>query len=84
MSLGPKHVTTRRRVTPPRLLCAALGALLLTYLTVRIYPHLVQHGAASGLITLTWGLAIAAFALTLLLPVAAIILRLAQQDEPSR
>jgi hypothetical protein len=69
-------------VTPSRLLGAALGALLLAGLAATIYPLLIEHGAATELVTLVQGLAIAATALTLLLPVAAIMFRLVRQDEP--
>ena len=69
-------------MTPSRLLGAALGALLLAGLAATIYPLLIERGAASELVTLVQGLAIAATALTLLLPVAAIMFRLVRQDEP--
>jgi hypothetical protein len=83
MSSGATRASTRLRVTPSRLLRAALGALLLAGLAAAIYPRLIEDGAASGLVFLAQGFVIAATALTFVLFVAAIILRLARQDEPS-
>jgi hypothetical protein len=82
MSSGSTHASTRLRVTPSRLLRAALGALLVAGLAVAIYPRLIEEGAASGLVSLAQGFGIAATALTFVLFVAAIILRIARQDEP--
>jgi hypothetical protein len=82
MSFGTITRHGKARVTPRRLLAAALAALVLAVLAVTIYPRLIDHGAASGLIALDQVLGMAAAAVTLLFPVAAIILRLARQDEP--
>jgi hypothetical protein len=47
-----------------------------------INPRLIEDGTASGLVSLAQGFVIAATALTFVLFVAAIILRLARNDEP--
>lgn len=66
------------RVTSAGLLGAALGALLLAIVAVAAYPRLIEHGAAGGLVALVQGLGIAALAAALLLPIAAIVFRLAR------
>jgi hypothetical protein len=82
MSSASKQASTRLRVTPSRLLRAALGVLLLAGLAVATYPRLIEDGAASRQVSLAQCFGIAATALTSVLFVAAIILRLARQDEP--
>jgi len=68
----------RSRLTPTRLLLAALASIVAAALLTAVYPHMVSHDAPDLVITATGAVGAGAFVVAVLLAVAAIVRRLAR------
>jgi hypothetical protein len=68
----------RSRLTPTRLLLAALASIVAAALLTAVYPHMVSHDAPDLVITATGAVGAGAFVVAVLLVVAAIVRRLAR------
>jgi len=75
---SPAASAHRSRLTPTRLLLAALASIVAAALLTAVYPHMVSHDAPDLVITATGAVGAGAFVVAVLLAVAAIVRRLAR------
>jgi hypothetical protein len=78
MTSSPAASAHRSRLTPTRLLLAALASIVAAALLTAVYPHMVSHDAPDLVITATGAVGAGAFVVAVLLAVAAIVRRLAR------
>ena len=78
MTSSPAASAQRSRLTPTRLLLAALASIVAAALLSAVYPHLVAHDAPDLVMTATGALGAGAVVVAVLLVVAAIVRRLAR------